>query len=512
MRRKKHRGNFIGRLACLGLFFALPSLAAAQHPLDEKSRYESDLENKLNEAVFKIIGPNKAKVLIQAEMDFSRTEKVSVEGPAGSLGPSNFHWAGIGQTASEKKSGPQLLPGFPVPSSAKGGEAPAAPEARSYATQLSYPASFVKRLTVTLILNKNLPSAEAENIRLFVYNILNLDSKRGDAIITVRTPFASFWTTVWSTPEAVSIVFKYGLLSLAVIVAMLAIMIAILKFSGSISSMAKTQQISMEFGKQADGAAAADGEAVPRAGLEFKKEQEEYSQPAAEGMEEVVFRVRPDQVPVLVHMMTKEDPANVALIAAHLPLDIRGAFLKALPPEISSEVIAHLAEFRFVKPDMIIALKEELERRFSGAVGGMDKVLQALDKISLKAKREMLLRLEEKHPEIARKVRAKVILFEDLFRLEPRDLSVLVSAVKTEDWSAVLSRMDEDFKGRLKSQMAEKTWQIVEQTFKYSVPSEEKSEKAIEEIVNAALTLIKEGRIASPLSAAQALLPDKAEK
>ena len=514
MKRKKYLNNFIRHLACCGLLFALSVRASAQQfPLDEQSRYENELENKLNEAILKILGPNKAKVMIQAEMDFTKTEKVSVEAAAGPTESSNFKWAGISPD-SARKSGPQLLPGFPVPSQGVPG-APAGQEARSYATQLSYPPSFVKRLTVTLIINKNLSEAEAGSIRFFVSDILNLNTKRGDEIITVRAPFASFWATIWSTPEAVNIVFKYGLLSLAVIVAMLAIMIAIIKFSGSMSSMARAQQVSVDFGRQMEGQSVIGGGAASPENLELEKEEDaaslEASRPVEDGTEEVVFKVRPDQVPVLVHMMARENPANIALIAAHLPLDIRSAFLKALSPEISSEVIANMAEFRFVKPDMIIALKEELERRFLGAVGGMDKVLEALDSISLKAKRDMLLRLEEKHPEIARKVRAKVILFEDLSRLEPRDISVLISAVKVEDWAAALSRMDEDFKGKLKSQMAQKTWEMVEQSLKYSVPSEEKSEKTIEDIVNAALKLMKEGRITSPLEVrAQALLPDKA--
>ena len=490
--------------ACLWLLLAFSVGSwAQQFPLDEKSRYETELEKKLNESILNIIGPNKARVMINAQMDFSKTEKMNVQNPPGSRKQADTSI--LAQEAFRRlgEAGGDVIAKAlePIEEDTQDKSQPS-----SYAKQLIYPPSFVKKLAVTLVINKDLPDDEADGVKFFVSGIMNLDPARGDELIIVRTPFAPFWKTVWFSPEALPIVFKYGMLSLVIIVSVLAILIALLKLSSSLTAISKSRRLDREPQEGMAQAAIGGSNSLPALKMDEKPADEAAKtadQPLVEGPAEVVFKVRADQVPALVHMMAKEKPENVSLIAGHLPSDIRSAFLKALPPDDSAEVIAHLSEFRFVKPEVLTALKEELERRFSGTVGGVDKVLEALDQISLKEKKGMLQRLEAVHPEVARKIRAGVVLFEDLVHLEPRDISTLSFAVNVEDWAAALVKMDEKFKRVLKAQMAEKTWRILEENIKYSAPSEEKAEKAVERIVETALKLIKEGRISSPLAGKQ---------
>jgi len=489
-----------------GLALAGPAgLCAQQYPLNEKSRYEAELENKINESILKILGPNKAKVIVQADMDFGVTEKIRMEGGA-AVDQENFKWAGIGPDLS-KKAGLQLLPGFPVPS-AQGG-APAGPQ--SYAKQLIYPASLVKKLTVSLVVNKSLSPEEAGNITSFVSDVMNLDSTRGDAIITVRATFASMWKTIWFMPEAVSVIFRYGIISLAVIVAMLSVMFGIIRLSASMKSLGRDQQqISMDFGSKG-GETVGVEEAVPGRPELAGPEGAAASGQGKEGEAEAFFNVKLNQVPVLVHIMAREKPENIALISAHLAPDIRTDFLKRLPPQVSSEVIASMAEIRFVKPAMIEAIKDELEKRFSGAVGGIDKVFEVMDMVSGRVKKDMLLELERRHPEVAGKVRAGVLLFDDLYRLDENELSMLVPAVKVEDWGVALVSAEAGFRERVKRQMMEKTRQMMEQIVKYGGSSREKSDAATEAVVQAAARLIKEGRIRNPLELKNAVGLQKQE-
>ena len=223
-------------------------------------------------------------------------------------------------------------------------------------------------------------------------------------------------------------------------------------------------------------------------------------------LEKVVFNVRLDQVVFLVNMMGSEDPANVALVAAHLPPDVRGEFLRRLSPDAASEVISHMAKVRFVEPDLIHTIKDELERRLSGALGGVHQVIEVLERVNLRAKKEMLERLLEKDPETARLVRSKVFLTEDLALLSEKDMSVVISNFKVEVLASALWEFPQALKDAIKKQMADKTWQMVEQTMKYGAPSRDTSEKAAEELVELTLKLIKEGRIVNPLEEGAARL------
>lgn len=489
-----------GFIFVAALFLAAATVFSQSLPLEDKARYEKALEQKVDEMLLKLLGPNQAKVSVQASMDFSRTEKVDVTSGGGETGAKGlFKWQSATADSAGQPLNDYLLPGFP---SLGAGES----ENKSYQKQLIFPSSFIKRLTVTVVLNKTMSETEAQNVRAVVSEVLGLDQARGDALSIIRTPFAPVWRTIWYSPESVSLLFKYGILSIIGIVSMIVVAIGFLKLAAAMNTMAKAQQshqITMDLGKGMGGMGG--GGALPgldKLELGGEKKEAAGKSEAAAG-EPLLFNVRPDQVDFLVTLMSGEDPSNVALVAGHLPEDVKSGFLRKLPAEVSAEVISNMAQMRFVEPDVISTIREELERRLAGAFGGVEKVLAAISGVSLKAKKNMLESLQRRHPELAGEVRPRVFLQEDLMKFSDRDFSILATSVKLEDWALALNDLTPEFRDRLKGQLPEKTWAMLEQTMKYGAPSAEKAEKAVEDVVSAALKMMREGRIANPLEAQQ---------
>lgn len=477
-------------MAMVAIAWSLPCAASAQGlPFEDKAKYEKALEQKADDVLVRLLGPNQAKVVVEATMDFNRTEKLEVTSEGAADKGGQFKWQAAGGDA---QSGDYLMPGFLSPGSGAG-------ESRSYNRQMMYPSAFVKRMTVSIIVNKDLPELDAENLRRVVSEMLMLDSKRGDQLSVIKAPFAPLWRTIWYTPEAISLVLKYVMLSLMAIIAMIVVAVGFLRLAGAMSTMAKVQQshqITMELGK--NGAAASEP-GVPALAGPGGAAQSQGGETGTAGEEgKVVFNVRLEQVHFLVNMMASEDPANVALVAGHLPHEVRTAFLKRLPPSFASDVIIHMSKVRFVEPEIITTIKDELERRLSGGVGGLDGALSAIESVNLRARSAMLAELGKKHPELAAEVRKRVLMPEDLAFLPERDLSLMVGTVKVEEWAAALFELPEPVKQKIKGQMAEKTWAMIEQSMSYGIPSDEKMEEAMELIISKALELIKEGRIGNP--------------
>lgn len=464
-------------------------------PFEDKAKYEKVLEQKVDDVLVRLLGPNQAKVVVEATMDFTRTEKLEVSSEANPEKANPFKWQSIGGDSSASD---YLMPGFPAFASGGG-------ENKSYNKQLIFPSAFVKRLNVTVLLNKNVPDQSAQNIKAVVSELLMASSARGDEVVIIKAPFAPLWRTIWYAPETLSLVLKYIILSVMGIMGIIVVAVGFLKLADAMSTMAKVQQshqINMDFGKGGEGGASGDpaGPSLLEvsAGKALGMDDPEDRGRADGG--KVVFNVRKDQVPFLVSMMLKEDPANVALVSTHLDPEVRSEFLKTLPSDFSSEVIASMANIRFMEPDVISTLKDELERRLSGAVGGVEKVLEALENVGLNVKKSMIRQLEQNHPELAREVKGRILLFEDLAKLEDREMSLLASAVKIEDWSSVIWDMPELFRDRLRAQMAEKTWRMLEESAKYGMPSREKIDAAAETVLSVAVKLMNEGRLVNPLT------------
>ncbi len=493
--------------ACFLAFLCqLPALGQNM-PLDDKARYERSLEAKMNDVLMRLLGPNQAQVVVQATMDFTRTEKVdmtSQSSAASTEAKDNlFKWDS--SSAENQMSAEYLLPGFP---SAVG--AAAKPANTTYKKQMLYPDSFVKKLVVTVILNKNLDDKEAQAVKSVVTEILSMDTARGDELVIIKTPFAPFWRTVWYTPEAMGMVFKYVILTLMGIVAMVVVTIGFLKLAEAMNTMAKAQQghqITMELDKNmgAPGGTPPNGTLT----LGFSEPGQEQDAAAPEEGGKVVFDIKLDKVPFLVKMMTGEDPANVALVADHLTQEVRNEFIKKLTPAFASDVIINMSKIRFVEPEIISTLKDELERRLSGAVGGIDAVLSAIQNVNLKGKMGMLAELRQKQPDLAAEVRKHILLPEDLMLFSERDLSLILGAVKVEEWGTAMGGLPAAVKQKLQGQMAEKTWQMVEQSMKYGTPAQEKMDEAVEHLMALIKTMVKEGKVANPLEPATPLIADK---
>lgn len=464
-------------------------------PFENKAKYEKMLEEKIDEVLIKILGPNQAKVVVDATLDFTRTEKFKVNANTASKNDL-FKWQNVG---GENVSSDYLLPGFPSMDSEISRD-------QSYDKQLLYPSTFVKKLDVTVMLNEKMEDKEIANIRIVVARLLMIDAKRGDSLSIVRASFAPLWRTIWYTPAAITMVLKYVVLTFMGIIAMIVVSIGFLRLAGAMSAMAKVQQshqITMDLGKGANPAGGMDSgdlTALPK-NIEGKHEEDasENESDANKANKQIVFNVRHDQVIFLVNMMIKEDPANVALIVTHLQPNIRAEFFRKLPSKFASEIMANMSKVRFIEPDTILVLKEEIEKRLSGAVGGVSKVIEALEGISLKSKKEMIEELRKNHPAIAAQVRKKVFLIEDLQLFSDKDLSLIISKIKVEEWAAAMWDILEPLKKKIREQMADKTWQMIEQSMSYGSPSPERINQSMEKIIETVFKLIKEGIISNPL-------------
>ncbi|TPW18242.1 MAG: two-component system, OmpR family, sensor histidine kinase BaeS, partial [Elusimicrobia bacterium] len=178
------------------LCLALPPAARAQNlPLDDKARYDRSLEEKADGVLLKMLGPNRAKVVVDATVDFTRIEKFQItsakardESKDGSA--TGFAWQNV---SAQQAGASDLLPGVPMPK-----EGPGIPQ--SYERQSGFVPSFLKRLAVTILLDRSVPVAQGDAIQTLISDLLEIDPNRGDALTLVRADFAPAWKTIWYAP------------------------------------------------------------------------------------------------------------------------------------------------------------------------------------------------------------------------------------------------------------------------------------------------------------------------
>jgi flagellar motor switch protein FliG len=107
---------------------------------------------------------------------------------------------------------------------------------------------------------------------------------------------------------------------------------------------------------------------------------------------------------------------------------------------------------------------------------------------------------------LAAELRRHVLLPEDLGKFSEKEISLLAGALKAEEWATALFELPAEVRTKLKAQMADRTWQMIEQSMSYGNPSREKIEEALGRVMAAAAAFIKEGKILNPSDAPQPMI------
>jgi hypothetical protein len=490
------RSALLAAACALALAAAAPAAAvAAPGNLEEKMKYERSLEEKVEQVLANLLGPGKSRVMIRASLDFSTKENLQMEGSK-QEGP-EFSWQNINK---EGGGGKELLPGFSDDSKgASGGGG-------NYQREVIVPQSIVKKLTVSLVLSDSIAEPEAQKVRQVVSDLLAMSTARGDELLVTRVAFAP----IWYTSEMLGTLVKYGLIALIAIMGMAIVAVGFLKMAsamGAAGGLDSATNIRMEM------AGAGAGEGGPGAepggfALALPGRPQEAAAAAPQGAPgSVVFNIRPEKLEILVRLLSKDEPADIALIAMHLPQALRPRFLSLLPAKTATEVLASIAKVRFIEPDIIARVKEELERRLDSAVGGYDQALEAIEGAALGTKSELIKALQRAHPEIGAAVRARVMLMEDLDLLEPNEFSILAGTVPVAVWGLAIDRLTEAGRNRLKTELTAGAWKTLQQAAAYSTQSADKIDGAAEQVLAAAARLMEEGRIKRPAGKTQGSLP-----
>lgn len=451
-------------------------------PVEEKIRYEQALEGKLSAVIDDILGPGLARVSVELTLE-------KPEPPAKPDAPGGFKWAALPQGPGQGAQ--ELLPGFfaakpPNPYD----ETPAVSQGAVFLPFM------LKKISVNVILDRSVDSAQGERINEIVTSLLALDFRRGDSVNIIRAPFLPAWKAVLQRPDSAQMLMRYGLISVIVLLSMTLLAAAVMRLAGamrSVSAPAQEHQISMDFG----GGKEKPGELpAPEGESGAREEGERLVSAVQEG--EILFEVKPKHVPLLKFMLENEAPENIALIVMHLPVPVRKELMSAFGAELSSQVLLNLATVRFVDREVVLEVKEELEKKLNSALGGVPKVIEFMGELGFRAKKQLVAYFEKNEPRLAAEIRGSVLLDDDLERLSDQEVGLLAFEVTLSDWGTVLSAFGESFRGRLKSHLPDKSWHIIEQNMKFSAGSPENTEAALEKVIGTAARLMSEGRIKKP--------------
>jgi flagellar motor switch protein FliG len=179
---------------------------------------------------------------------------------------------------------------------------------------------------------------------------------------------------------------------------------------------------------------------------------------------EFLHRADPRQV---LSFIENEHPQTITLVLAHMPADRAAMVLSGLSEERQRTVAHRLAVMDRTSPDVIEQVEQALERRLSSvlqpsemtAVGGVQSLVDILNRSDRGTERLILETLERDDPELADEVRQRMFVFEDITQLDDKSVQLVLRQVDTKDLAVALKGVRPDVRQLILRNMSERAAQ-----------------------------------------------------
>jgi flagellar motor switch protein FliG len=179
---------------------------------------------------------------------------------------------------------------------------------------------------------------------------------------------------------------------------------------------------------------------------------------------EFIRRADPRQV---LSFLQDEHPQTITLVLAHMPPDQAALVLSGLTEGLQREVSHRLAVMDRTSPDVIEQVERVLERKLSSvlqptettAVGGVQSLVDIINRSDRATERLILEGLERSDPDLADEVRQRMFVFEDITTLDDKAIQLILRQVDSKDLAVALKGVRNEVRSKIMRNLSERAAQ-----------------------------------------------------
>ena len=166
----------------------------------------------------------------------------------------------------------------------------------------------------------------------------------------------------------------------------------------------------------------------------------------------------------VLSFLQNEHPQTIALVLAYLGAEHAALVMSGLGEDLQRDVALRVAVMDRTSPEVISSVEQVLERKFSSvlqpvelsAAGGVQALVDILNRADRATERLILEGLEQQDPELADEVRQRMFVFEDIALLEDRAVQLVLRQVDAKDLAVALKGVREDVRDKILRNMSER--------------------------------------------------------
>jgi flagellar motor switch protein FliG len=220
--------------------------------------------------------------------------------------------------------------------------------------------------------------------------------------------------------------------------------------------------------------------------------------------------LRTARVQSLAQLLSDEHPQIAAVVLTQLPARVASKVLALMEPPIAADLTARISSLEEIPEHAVTEASESLVRALE-AVGGLanSDARAEFDGLAFSASiinelpsehgEELLGTIAQRDENIASRIREALFTFEDLLKIQPRELANVLRAVQAEQLVTAMQTASQDLKDHFLGSLSQRAASTLRDDLAAAAPKRlSEVEAAQREIVEATLRLAGEGKITMP--------------
>lgn len=207
----------------------------------------------------------------------------------------------------------------------------------------------------------------------------------------------------------------------------------------------------------------------------------------------------------ILGMLDGELPETIALILAHLRPAVASGVMGGLAESARADVAQAIATMGSATPEAVTIVSDVLKVRAGAVVapretldvvGGIQPLVDIINRSDIATEKALMASLEERDPDLAEEVRARMLTFADIAKLEAKHIQQILRGIDVSILAAAMKGAAEPVLEVIRKNVSERNREILEAEIKNTGPMRMKQiEEARAEIVQAIRALEAAGDI-----------------
>lgn len=210
-------------------------------------------------------------------------------------------------------------------------------------------------------------------------------------------------------------------------------------------------------------------------------------------------KIKPEQ---LAGFITQEHPQTIALIIAHMNPALAAETLSYFDDDLRSEVVMRMANLGDISPAVIKKVSTILEKKLESLtsykveVGGPRAVAEVLNKLSQKATKSTIEKIESENQNLAEKIKELMFTFEDIIKLDKIAIREVLKEIDKNTLMIALKAASDELKQKFLENMSKRAAEAFEEELQFLGPVKVKDvEEAQRNIVDQIQKMAEYGKI-----------------